>query len=230
MDKIKVSKRKLFQIFVSEFICTFVLVFSGSTALVLIKTIGHLGVSLVHGMSLCVSQIIGSNVSGGESNPAITLSTYISGKIGIINTIVRFIAQLTASISAACFMLVFFNVSENNLGMPTVGPIVGIGGALVYEIMYSTILILVSLRSPPMLKPFACGFVLSIANVNGADISNGALNPARAFGSYVIIGKHLENLVVYTLAPILGSIIASFINILLELDIDKHFIKKSEIY
>ncbi len=207
----------LFKIWLSEFVSTFVLVFSGSVAKILVDDIGKLGVSLVHGMSLFVAQTIGTEISGGHANPVISFAHYLSGKTSLSHAICRIIAQFMASIFAALFITIFFDHNMSYLGAPRISEQSSHHAAIIYEITYSTILVLASLRCTPYFKPFACGFVLAIANINGSDISNGALNPARAFGSLILIGD-LKNLLFYLTIPMVGAILGGILQQLLILN------------
>jgi glycerol uptake facilitator-like aquaporin len=156
-------------------------------------------------MSLMVALSI-----GGDANPAVTFGKFISFQIDIYNLIISVISQMITSLITALYMLIFFSYNDEYLGMPTVGPASGIIGAIIYEITFSTILVYASLSVNKKMRPIICGCILSISNANGADISNGALNPARAFGSSLISGN-INDLWIYLTAPIIGAMFASFL-------------------
>ena len=200
-----------------EFISTFILVFNGSISLILYNKIGALGVSIVHGISLYIALSI-----GGSANPAITLSKYLTDNIKLSILAAKIITQMLSSLISSLFILIFFSLDHVQQGLPTIGPSVGLIAACIYEIVLSFILVFVSLKAEPTTKLFACSFVLTIANANGADISNGALNPTRAFG-IAVVTQNIRHIWVYLICPIVGSMLASFLCIILKkLQDNKH--------
>lgn len=217
---LNLNKQTLAKIWLSEVVSTFVLVFSGAVAKILVDDIGKLGVSLVHGMSLFVAQTIGSEISGGHANPVISFAHYLCDKITLSHALSRIFAQFIASIFAAIFITIFFHQEMSSLGAPRISEQTSYHAAIIYEITYSTILVLASLRCSPIFKPFSCAFILAIANINGSDISNGALNPARAFGTLILMGD-FGNLLFYLTVPMIGAILGGLLQHLLYLNLPK---------
>lgn len=224
METLRQEARFSVQLLVSEFIATFILVFGGSAALVLINEITHFGVSSIHGMSLLVAQVLVQHLmqdpASGHANPCITIAMALVGKYTLVNALSSIAGQLSGSFCASAFMLVFFTIESGsgNLGLPTVGPSVGTLNAFVFESVYTSVLVIVALTFNPgskkhhymhsFMRSLVCGMILCIANLIGTDISNGALNPARALGA-ALLTHHIQHLWLYIIAPLLGSLLGT---------------------
>jgi glycerol uptake facilitator-like aquaporin len=58
--------------------------------------------------------------------------------------------------------------------------------------------------------PVAVGFALAAAVYVGVPITGGAVNPARAFGPFIVSG-HFPMPLVYLLAPLLGGVLGALV-------------------
>ena len=194
-------------VFLIEFISTFILVFNGALSLVIFKRKqlqSQFDVSIINAMSLFVALSI-----GGLANPVNALGCYIVGKDNLSKTMIIIVSQFAASICAIFVMMVFFDLIEEEEEEIDIEEI-NILQACIYEMILSSILVFVSLRVDKPNRIFACSFVIFIANYNGVDISNGAINPARALGS-LFISSSIRHIWIYLVFPMIGSLIGSMI-------------------
>lgn len=67
---------------------------------------GLIVASLAHAFGLFVAVSVGSNISGGHVNPAVTFGAFLGGNITLLRSILYWIAQLLGS-TVACMLLKF---------------------------------------------------------------------------------------------------------------------------
>lgn len=67
---------------------------------------GLVAAALAHGFALFVAVSVGTNISGGHVNPAVTFGAFVGGHITLLRGILYWIAQLLGSV-VACLLLKF---------------------------------------------------------------------------------------------------------------------------
>src|ERR1700676_1402445 len=96
-----------FQKFAAEFLGTFALVFFGAGAVCADRYlqssggIGVLGIALASGLAMAIMVSALGHISGGHFNPAITISFWVTKRIGTLEAFLYWAAQLLGGIAAA---------------------------------------------------------------------------------------------------------------------------------
>lgn len=198
----------------AEYIGTFILVFAGTSAIVVNDLTGgivtHLGVAIVFGLVVAAMIYTLGDVSGAHINPAVTIAFWLARRFPGKQVIPYLVSQVAGAISASLIVYVLF------LHHPTLGATLPSGTALqsfVLEVILSFILMLtiISVATGPkekgMMAGAAIGAVVGLAALFAGPISGASMNPARSIGPALISGNAAE-LWIYIIAPILGTAIA----------------------
>ncbi len=98
---------------VVEFIGTFTLIFAGVGAICSNQLAGNggsglVGVALAHGLAIAVMVAAAGHISGGHYNPAVTAAFWVTRKMGTIESLGFWLAQLTGCVAAAYLLTVIF--------------------------------------------------------------------------------------------------------------------------
>jgi aquaporin Z len=211
----------------AEFIGTFVLVFAGCGSAVLAgDKIGFAGVSLAFGLSLLAMVYTIGHVSGCHINPAVTLGLFISNKMERRYLLGYWIAQiLGAIVAAACLLAIAkgtpngydpaaMGFAANGYGAHSPGQY-GLVAAILTEVILTFFLVLTvigatDLKAPVGFAGIPIGFVLVLIHLVGIPVTNTSVNPARSIGPALFVGGWaLQQLWVFTLAPLVGSVLAA---------------------
>jgi len=155
-------------------------------------------------------------VSGGHFNPAVTLGVFCRGKIDGNSACAYVAAQLVGGLFGGCTYLSMLGATF------TLGPGIGYGLAAVciVEVLFTAALVFVVLSVATTAQDegnwyygLAIGFTVMSAAFAIGPISGCSLNPAVTFGVFFSNFLHtgylrVSLLLLYTLAPIFGSLIA----------------------
>ena len=131
----------------AEVIGTFAFVTIGAGAMVAadqanLGATGLIAVALAHGLGLAAMVSVFGHISGGVFNPAVTIGLLVGRKIGLTDAIAYVVAQLIGATLAGLFLLLTYNImggsvldaaNATNLGTPSIGPEMGIWGAVLLE-------------------------------------------------------------------------------------------------
>jgi aquaporin Z len=211
----------------AEFIGTFVLVFAGCGSAVLAgDKIGFAGVSLAFGLSLLAMVYTIGHVSGCHINPAVTLGLFISKKMERRYLLGYWIAQILGAIIAAACLLAIAKGTPNGYDPATMGFAAngygahspgqyGLAAAILTEVILTFFLVLTvigatDLKAPVGFAGIPIGFVLVLIHLVGIPVTNTSVNPARSIGPALFVGGWaLQQLWVFVLAPLVGSVLAA---------------------
>jgi aquaporin Z len=191
----------------TEFVGTFLFL----TVIALSGPIGPLA-PLAIGGALMVMVYMGGHVSGAHYNPAVSLAVFLRGKIGSIELITYWVAQLVA----AALAFVFGYLVSGRSGGIHPGPHVATLSALAVEVVFTLALALVVLNVAATRATqgnsfygLAIGFTIVVAAFSGGPISGGAFNPAvglgATLGSALYTGGGWSDLWLYFVGPLLGG-------------------------
>jgi aquaporin Z len=200
--------------YLTEFIGTFFLVFTICLAAGGGSSIPPLAI----GGSLLAMVYMGGPVSGAHYNPAVSISLLMSRKLAAGDLVPYLVAQLAGATAAAA-------TSAWILGIPFApAPSAGASPlqALAVEFLYSFALCLVVLNVATSKRSagnsyfgLAIGFTIVCAAFAGGPISGGAFNPAVGLGTILVSAiaakGSLGNAWLYTVGPILGGVVASWV-------------------
>jgi len=214
-----VSIKKYF----AELIGTMILTFMGCGSAVLLGVNdngGRLAVALTFGLSIVATAYVIGNISGCHINPAVSFAMLISRKISVIDFIGYVVSQIIGAVIAGALlkMIVGFGVIDqtNGLGTNGVGDI-GVGGALVVEIILTFIFIFAILgvtsdESKGGVAGIVIGLTLAFVHIVGIPLTGTSVNPARSIGPALFVGGDaLSNVWIFILAPLVGAALAAIV-------------------
>lgn len=205
----------------AEVIGTFVLVFMGCGSAVVLGAStsgGHLAVALAFGLSIVAMAYVIGGISGCHINPAVSLSMLLDKRMSLKDFIGYVIAQIAGAIIAAALLFALvesFGVTDytGGLGTNAVGSL-GVGGALIIEIVLTFIFVLVILGVTSQEKMasvagIVIGLTLVFVHIVGIPLTGTSVNPARSLGPAIFAGTAaLADVWVFIVAPLIGAAIA----------------------
>jgi MIP family channel proteins len=217
------------QAYVAEFIGTFALVFFGSVSVTIFLPVlgasspasSFLGIALTHGIILMVMVYAIGAISGCHINPAITITSVALRRMEVDDGIAYLIAQvLGATVAGLVHKLMLpYNGALVNFGLPA--PSAAIfndpATAMVVELiitfflMFSVYAVLYTDRVPAGASGLLIGMTLAADILIAGPLTGGAANPARWLGPAVASGSYATAWV-YWLGPIIGALLAGFVN------------------
>ncbi len=207
-------KPTTFKSFLAEFIGTYVLVFSGTSAIVVNDItrglITQAGIALTFGLAVGIMIYLFREISGAHINPAVTIALWYGKQFPRKKVFPYVTSQLIGAVAASGTLSFLF------LDHPTLGATLPRGSEIesfVLEVLLSLILIFticVLTSSPHQKKGWAglmIGGVVALEAFLGGPISGASMNPARSIGPALVSG-HLRPLWIYIFAPITGAFLA----------------------
>jgi aquaporin Z len=161
------------------------------------------------------------HISGGHFNPAVTVAMVLDKRTPAADGVGYILAQIIGAIGAAAVVLA--TVSQDAVAAGITQPGAGISdvSALVLEIIFTAIFLLVILISSnrsPGLAALAIPLTLVGIHFAIATLSGSSVNPARSIGS-ALVGGDLSKLWIYIVGPVIGGIIGYGIYKVAEADI-----------
>jgi aquaporin Z len=176
---------------------------------------------LAIGSALMAMVYMGGHISGAHYNPAVSFGVFLRRKMGAIDMLAYWAAQLVGAVLAFAFG---YLVSGHSPGIHP-GPKVDVFQALAVEILFTAALVLVVLNVA-MTKAtqgnsfygLAIGFTIAAATFVGGPISGGAYNPAvglgATLGSAIFTGGGWSDVWLYVAGPLIGAAIGAAIHAL----------------
>ncbi len=222
----------------AEMVGTFILVLigAGTAAMVAVTGRGPLDVGLAYGVALMIGIVAFARVSGAHFNPAVTIGSWLSGRLPGFDVVPYILAQVVGGIVAAGIVRVGIGSLEavdNESAMSLMGAIsagyaehaplassgltFGVGIAFAVEAIAAGVLTLVVLgaaahKATSAVAPFATGLTFAILMMWSIPFTNGALNPARATATALFSDTWaLGQLWVWWLAPIVGAAVVGLL-------------------
>lgn len=184
----------------------------------LVLTAGLSGNPIAIGLMYSAMIYLGSHISQGYFNPAVSLTFFLRGRFGSGKLIVYWIFQILGAFIGA---LIFYLIQGK-----TFAPIPGQGiaewKAILVEFLFTFILCAVVLSTTISVRSkgnyvygIVIGLVLLACIYTGGAISGGAFNPAVALGpeimDMIIGGNLIKYFYIYLIGCLLGGIFATII-------------------
>ncbi|XP_020667089.1 aquaporin-1 isoform X1 [Pogona vitticeps] len=175
-------------------------------------------VSLAFGLSIAtMAQSVG-HISGAHLNPAVTLGLLLSCQISILRAVMYTIAQcLGAVVATAILSGITSSLPNNSLGLNALAEGVNSGQGLGIEIIATLQLVLCVLATTDRRRtdvsgsaPLAIGLSVALGHLLAIDYTGCGINPARSFGSAVVVGD-FKNHWIFWVGPILGGVSAALV-------------------
>jgi aquaporin NIP len=196
----------------AEGIATFALVFAGCGAIVANQVydgaLGSVGVSLVFGLIIMVMIYATGHLSGAHINPAVTVAFTLTRHFPARDAIAYVVAQVGGATIAAVLLLAIWPDKPADLGATV--PSVGVGSALVYELVLTAFLMFVIIsvatdtRAVGAAAAIAIGGTVGLDALLGGPVTGASMNPARSFGPAIASGQW-SDFWIYLAGPLAGA-------------------------
>jgi aquaporin NIP len=196
----------------AEGLAVFALVFAGCGAIVADAEygggLGTVGIALVFGLVIMAMVYATGHLSGAHINPAVTLAFTLTRHFPAREALVYIGAQLAGAALGALLLLAVWTDRPAELGATV--PTVGSGGAVVYEMVMTAVLMFVIMavatdtRAAGAAAAIAIGGVIGLDALFGGPVTGASMNPARSFGPALASGTWTD-FWVYLAGPILGA-------------------------
>lgn len=218
----------------SELIGTFVLVFFGvGSAVFGLDVVGGVGVALAFGLTLLALAYAIGPTSGCHVNPAVTFGVLLRGDISLNQALAYWVAQFLGGVGAGAVLRLmvseFGGVEDQTgaLGANAWGDRVAGGGAFVFEVLGTCLLVLVVIlvtgrAAAPGFAGLAIGVILVVVHLVGIPLDGTSVNPARSLGPALFAdGEALAQVWLFLVAPMLGAALAALVAPIFDLPRDE---------
>jgi MIP family channel proteins len=209
---------------VAEVIGTFGFFFAGFCGIATLATQGapaiqSLGIAFGFGLGLAMMIFAFGHVSGGHYNPAVTLGLGAARRFPTAEIAPYWGAQLVGGFLAALLIRVLFTSQISKLMLTHPGLGISNGKALVFEIVFTFLFVLVVAtvatdeRAPwnGVFAPLAIGlFIFTAATVVGP-MSGGSFNPARSLDPAIVAGT-FSDVWIYIVGPLVGGALGGLVH------------------
>ena len=218
--------------YVAEFIGTFILVFLGTGAAVVLGGytggtdtgfLGVLAIAFAFGLSIVAGAYAIGHISGCHVNPAVSLAVLISGNITVKEFGGYVLAQVLGALAGSS-VLAFVNTSSASLegfGANGYGESSAVGlnlsGALVVEVILTFIFVLAILgvtssKATSHMGGIVIGLTLTLVHIIGIPLTGTSVNPARSLAPAIFTGGDaLAQVWVFIAAPLIGAALAAIV-------------------
>jgi MIP family channel proteins len=219
----------LTQKLVAEFIGTFALILIGAGAICADQYlhatgqggVGLLGIALAHGLAIGIMVTAIGHVSGGHFNPAVTIGFWVTKRMGTLQSLFYWIAQLLGAVAAAYVLVAIIPESiwrPVALGTPDLlrPDFTRLHGMLLEGVMTFFLVFVVFATAVDAkgafnkIAGFAIGLTITMDILFGGPFTGASMNPARTFGP-ALAAHHWANHGVYWAGPLLGGVIAGVV-------------------
>jgi aquaporin Z len=201
--------------YLAEGIGTFALLFGVVGAIV-----GHtdpLGVVLVNGIVIAAMIAALGPLSGAHFNPAVTLGMLLTGRLSLANAVGYWLSQLlgaalgvgvlTMALGRERLEAVQFGVPKLAAGVSTLA---GVGVEAVLTFLLVLVIVTTAVHTQNPAAATHIGLAVALGVMAGANLTGGAMNPARAFGS-AIWGGGFDAHWIYWVGPLLGGALGTMV-------------------
>ena len=192
------------------------------------KGVGFVGVALAVDITVVAGVYAFGPISGGHFNPAVTLGLAAAGRFPWAKTLPYIAAQVIGGAIATTVIVVIGLFGPDNWlstaqdggfasnGWDALSPAgFGIAGAIIVEIVFTALFVLVILgvthptRGNPAFAGLAIGLTLTLIHLATIPIDNTSVNPARSIATAIYGGgEAVAQLWVFIVFPIVGALLA----------------------
>ena len=212
----------------AEFIGTFILIFFAVGAISADQylhatsqtPIGTLGVALAYGLTYAILVGAISHISGGHLNPAVTAGYWVTRRLGTLQALLYWFAQLLGAIAATYLLVAIVPDpiwTAAGRGVTLLAPdftrlhAMLLEGVMTFFLVFVVFATLVDARGIfSKTSSFAIGLTISVGVLFGAPFTGAAINPARAFAP-ALAAHYWSNHGVHWVGPLLGGVLAAVI-------------------
>ena len=225
--------------YLAELIGTFVLVFCGCGAAVVLGCTGssvdaaYVGTALAFGLSIVAMAYSIGNISGCHINPAVSLAMLIDSRMSVKDFVGYVISQCIGAILAAAALgcLLGWTGSFGSNGLYN-GSVLA---SLVIEIILTFIFVLAILGVTSKVENGAVaglviGLSLVLVHLVGIHFTGTSVNPARSLTAIFAGGTYLSALWVFIVAPLVGGAFAALVwRVLIGEDDEEETVEKEKV-
>lgn len=218
--------------YLAEFIGTFILVFLGTGAAVVLGGytggtdtgfLGVLAIAFAFGLSIVAGAYAIGHISGCHVNPAVSLAVLISGNMTVKEFVGYVVAQVLGAFAGSSVLafVVASSTSLEGFGANGYGELSAVGlnltGALVIEVILTFIFVLAILgvtssKATSHMGGIVIGLTLTLVHIIGIPLTGTSVNPARSLAPAIFAGGDaLAQVWVFLLAPLAGAALAAFV-------------------
>ena len=209
----------------AEFIGTFALMFIGGGAIIVTQGENLLVIALAHGLILAVMVSAAMHISGGQFNPAVSISLALIKRQPWSNAMALIAAQILGAVAGAMILkATFATVYEvgnlgATLGALTSGEKTNLPAAFVLEAIATFFLMFAVMGTAAdnrgvgktwAVGGFGIGLTVAANILCIGPLTGASMNPARSFGPALVAGVW-DNHWLYWAAPIVGSAAAALL-------------------
>jgi glycerol uptake facilitator protein len=221
----------------AELTGTSLLVFFGAGSVVAAIIAGNgqldyagLGViGLAFGLVVAVIVYAFGTTSGAHVNPAVSIALAVVRRFPWREVPAYLVAQLAGAVLGGLLVVVVFGrraIEIGGVGLTAMNPALGYYRGVAAEAL-GTFLVLLAImavavdrRAPPGPAGLVIGLAVSTAIFVIGPITGGALNPARAFGPYVVNALYggftpWREFWIYVVGPLIGAVLAALAYVVL---------------
>ena len=194
------------------------------------RGVGFLGIALAVGLTVLAGFYAFGPLSGAHFNPAVTVGLAAAGRFPWNHTVAYVIAQIIGGAVATTVIVLIGLFGPGNWlstaqdagfasnGWGGLSPAeFGIGAAIVVEILFTAIFVIVILgvthptRGRPALAGVAIGLTLTLIHLVTIPIDNTSVNPARSIATAIYGGPEaIAQLWVFIVFPVVGALLAGY--------------------
>jgi len=213
---VAVSRPGLARRALAEALAAFALVFAGCGAIVAnavhAGALGGIGVSATFGLVIMAMVYATGHLSGAHVNPAVTIAFTLTRHFPPRDALAYVAAQLAGASAGALALLVAWPAKPAHLS--TTLPSVGVGTALLYEVVLTALLMFVIVavatdtRAVGAAAALAIGGTVGLGALFGGPVTGASMNPARSFGPALASGTW-HDLWIYVVGPVLGAVLGA---------------------
>ena len=148
------------------------------------------------------------HLSGAHINPAVTIAFTLTRHFPARDAVGYVAAQVTGAVLGALLLLGSGRMRPADLGATV--PSVGVGSALVYEIVLTAFLMFVIMavatdtRAVGAAAAIAIGGTVGLDALFGGPVTGASMNPARSFGPALASGQWTD-FWIYLAGPLIGA-------------------------
>ena len=194
----------------AEFVGTFALVFAGCGAVAAnVMTqgaVGHIGISLTFGLTVCAMIYATGHISGAHFNPAVTIAFAAVGRFPWREVPAYVLGQCLAAVVAAGALAFVTQGADLGATLPTLplGRAFFTEALLTFFLMFVISAVATDHRAVGQMAGVAIGTTVTLCALFGGPFTGASMNPARSLGP-ALFSTGLEWLWLYSLAPIVGA-------------------------
>lgn len=206
--------------YILEFIGTMVLVLFG-TGIAVLSSANLVATSLAFGLSIVAMAYVIGPVSGCHVNPAVSFAMYLKKKITLKEFLFYVLAQVLGALAGSLLLYLILGARIGKDALGTNGFLelsstgISLLGALLVEVILTfvfiyTILGVTSDEKYASVSGIVIGLTLAFVHLLGIRLTGTSVNPARSLAPAILAGgKALEQVWVFIVAPMVGSLLAA---------------------